>query len=329
MTIRHAERWVPASAGMTDKNIPVRATPLLSFTLFPQLTRFGKLEWRGGLVLASGDARFGGLSGIALSRDGSAMLAVSDRGFWFRAGLVYNDGRLADVANPAMAPILDAAGKPNKGKVRSDAEALAAWEPGNIAGKMIVGFESRARAGLFDLGANGFKARFRDLKLPAEIAKGPSNQELEAIGRFAAGPLKDSLIAIAEGTRDENGDIRAWIWGGKRRFSFAIKQYEDYAITDVAILPGGDVLTVERSFGASLLPGMALRRFPSADIVPGGAMSPVLLFASRAPMHAIDNMEGIAVFENAQGETIVTLISDDNFRPARQRTLLLQFALVQ
>jgi hypothetical protein len=38
-------------------------------------------------------------------------------------------------------------------------------------------------------------------------------------------------------------------------------------------------------------------------------------------------MEGIALHRNASGETILTLISDDNFLPF-QRTLLLQFALV-
>ena len=40
----------------------------------------------------------------------------------------------------------------------------------------------------------------------------------------------------------------------------------------------------------------------------------------------IDNMEGIAAHRSASGETILTLISDDNFS-ALQRTLLMQFAL--
>jgi len=39
-------------------------------------------------------------------------------------------------------------------------------------------------------------------------------------------------------------------------------------------------------------------------------------------------MEGIAVHRNAQGETIVTLVSDDNFSFI-QRNLLLQFKLVE
>jgi hypothetical protein len=37
-------------------------------------------------------------------------------------------------------------------------------------------------------------------------------------------------------------------------------------------------------------------------------------------------MEGIAAHRSASGETILTLISDDNFS-ALQRTLLMQFAL--
>jgi hypothetical protein len=40
----------------------------------------------------------------------------------------------------------------------------------------------------------------------------------------------------------------------------------------------------------------------------------------------IDNMEGLAVHRDAQGRTILTLISDDNYS-ILQRTLLLEFAL--
>ncbi|CAN5398348.1 esterase-like activity of phytase family protein [soil metagenome] len=317
-----------AEACAEDAALTVRASPLDSFTPFPQLIRFGKLEWRGGLILSSDDPRFGGLSSIALSRDGSELLAVSDVGSWFKAHFVYAGTRITGLDAAEMAPILNAAGNPDTGKVLNDAEALAAWEPGMIGGKMIVGFERRVRAGLFEFKPNGFNARFQDLKLPAEVARGPSNEELESIGRFASGPFAGSLIAISERNLDNNGDIRAWIWGGKRRLAFGIKQYEDYAITDLAILPNGDLLTVERSFGASRLPGMAIRRFSAADIVAGGAIAPILLFAGRAPLHAVDNMEGIALFQNAQGETIVTLLSDDNFNKTIQRTLILQFALL-
>jgi hypothetical protein len=38
-------------------------------------------------------------------------------------------------------------------------------------------------------------------------------------------------------------------------------------------------------------------------------------------------MEGLALHQGAGGETILTLISDDNFNRLLQRTVLLQFAL--
>lgn len=318
---------VAGPAGAQEEALSVRTQPVKSFTMFSQLVTFGGLEWRGGIELASDDERFGGLSSLELSEDGSGLLGVSDRGFWFKADLTYTDGHLSGLENAVMAPLLGPDGKPFKGKVRNDAEALAGWVPMRIDGKVIVGFESRARAGLYDLGKDGFKARFKDLKLPKDVAKGPPNKELEAIGRFASGPLAGSILAISELNKDENGDIRAWVWGGARKaFSFSIKQFEDYAITDLAILPDGDVLTVERSFSGTNLPGMAVRRIRAADIVADGAVAPSLVFAGRMPFYRIDNMEGIAV-SKLNGETRVTVVSDNNYRPEFQRTLLLQFAL--
>ena len=43
--------------------------------------------------------------------------------------------------------------------------------------------------------------------------------------------------------------------------------------------------------------------------------------------YQIDNMEGLAVTRNAAGETLLTIVSDDNFNPL-QRTVLLRFALL-
>jgi hypothetical protein len=41
----------------------------------------------------------------------------------------------------------------------------------------------------------------------------------------------------------------------------------------------------------------------------------------------IDNMEGISIHRTTGGETIITIVSDDNFS-VLQRNLLLQFAIV-
>ena len=317
-----------AAASHAEDTPPFTVTtiPLKSFDLLGVQTKFGPLEWRGGLELKSNDKRFGGLSSLALSADGEKLLAVSDIGNWFRANLVYKNGRLAGLTDPEIAPLLDKSGKPFNGKSWNDAEALAAWQPGNIDGKVIVGFETRTRAGVYDLGKRGLKARMEPLPIPRDIPKARINSELEAIGRFASGPFKGRFIAVSEQNFDADGNIRAWIFGGKNPFAFSIQRNADYVITDLAILDGS-IVTVERSFGTTVLPGAAIRQFPIDAIAPGATVAPRVLFEGRAPFYTIDNMEGIAVSKSADGETRLTLISDDNFRRDVQRTLLLQFAL--
>lgn len=304
----------------------VTAAPIESFDLLGVQTKFGLLEWRGGLELRSSDKRFGALSSLALSADGEKLLAVSDTGNWFRANLIYKNGRLSGLTEPELAPLLDKSGRPFKGKSWNDAEALSAWQPGRIDGKVIVGFETRTRAGVYDLGKSGLKARMEPLAIPRDIPKARINSELEAIGRFGSGALKGRFIAVSEQNFDASGNIRAWIFGGKQPFAFSIERNADYVITDIAILDAS-IVTVERSYGTSVLPGAAIRQFPIAAITSGGTVSPRVLFEGRAPFYTIDNMEGIAVSKSEDGETRITLVSDDNLRRDVQRTLLLQFAL--
>ena len=93
---------------------------------------------------------------------------------------------------------------------------------------------------------------------------------------------------------------------------------------DLAV-DGDNVLTLERRFSAGALPGMAVRRFAIASIEGGKPVTAELLLEATAPLYVIDNMEAIALCER-QGETRVTLMSDDNFNASIQSTILLQFA---
>jgi hypothetical protein len=82
---------------------------------------------------------------------------------------------------------------------------------------------------------------------------------------------------------------------------------------------------LERKF--SYLSGVAIRirRIPLAGVQPGALVDgPAMLEADMG--YQIDNMEGLAVHRTAAGETVLTLVSDDNFSPI-QRTVLLQFTL--
>ena len=83
---------------------------------------FGALEFRAGFILAGGDPRFGGLSGLWVSADGRRLIAASDRGTLWPADLEHAaDGTLLGFAGwqaiePGAAP-----GDPPE----RDAEALA------------------------------------------------------------------------------------------------------------------------------------------------------------------------------------------------------------
>ena len=62
-------------------------------------------------------------------------------------------------------------------------------------------------------------------------------------------------------------------------------------------------------------------------VAPGAVVDGPSLFETDLG-NEIDNMEGIDSFVTAEGETVLTLVSDDNFSMI-QRTLLLQFTLVE
>ncbi|NJO22593.1 MAG: hypothetical protein HC868_06160 [Sphingomonadales bacterium] len=71
---------------------------------------------------------------------------------------------------------------------------------------------------------------------------------------------------------------------------------------------------------------MRLRQLPASQIALGVTIEgETLIEADMA--YEIDNMEGVAVHTGPRGEAVVTMVSDDNFNPMLQRTLLLQFTL--
>ena len=113
-------------------------------------------------------------------------------------------------------------------------------------------------------------------------------------------------------------------WDGKWE-PFEYKRTEPFDPTDAKRLPNGDVLVLERRF--SMIGGLGARvcEIDGAAIRPGARLD-CRTIAEMQPPESIDNMEGLAVRRNEKGETIVYLISDDNFSRI-QRTVLLVFRL--
>ncbi|MGI9481011.1 MAG: esterase-like activity of phytase family protein [Hyphomicrobiales bacterium] len=305
-----------------DINVTVRPVPFSN--LDESRTKFGELEYLGGLVLRSKKRVFGGFSGILVNADGSRFIATSDRAWWFRAHLVHQNGRLTGIAAPTMGPLLNSKGKPFKRKRNQDAESIA-FNGDRPEDGILVGFEREPRIELYQ---NGITGKSETIKVPKGLIKGPDNKELEAVGRFTSGTNAGKLIAISERNLDKNGNVIGYLWKKSRKKAerFSIRRRQKYSITDVTILEGGDIVLLERRLGALKLPSVAMRLVAAKDLAGGGALDGRILMEASAPGHSVDNMEGLSAHRDAAGRLIFTLISDDNFNRGVQRTLLMQFS---
>ncbi len=304
--------------------IEITAQPVAAFdTRDPARRRFGLLEFRGGLVLSSPAREFGGISAIRVAPDGQQFIAASDRGRWLRGRIVYDGARPSAIADAQMAPMLGADGKPLAERRWYDTESIA--QDGDT---LYVGIERVHRIVRFNYGRDGLLARGRPLELPPAIRKLPSNRSIEALVFVPRDlPLGGTLIAISERGLDDAGNILAFLIGGARPGTFTIKRSDDFDVSDAALLPDGDLLVLERKFSFAAGVAIRIRRIGLADIGPATIVDGRVVFLADLNYN-LDNMEGLSVHRSPAGETVLTLISDDNFSPL-QRTLLLQFTLME
>jgi len=289
-------------------------------------TRFGKLEWRGGIEIVGLNKNFGGLSGIAIAADGSRFIAVSDEGMWVSGDIEYEEGRLTNVANVKIAPLLDRRGRAFVGKNATDAESVATYDAKGLDGDLLVAFERNQRIGRYNFGEKGVGAREKIITLPVEAKRMRGNKEFESVGRYPRGSrLEKTIIVISERFLDDAGNIIGWLIGGPTPGRFTVKRIDDFDITDLTITPDNELIILERYFSVFSGVKMRLRKIKSAGIKPGAVLDGEVLLKTDQK-YTIDNMEGLASHRTADGEVRLTLISDDNFN-AFQRTLLMQFAL--
>ncbi|MCB8818959.1 esterase-like activity of phytase family protein [Microvirga rosea] len=312
-----------AAANVLPIDLTARPIDHLSVTEQGQ-SRFGDLLFRGGLDLRSSESRFGGFSSLWRSANGQRLVSVADNAQWLTARVETADGRLSGLSDAKLAPLLAWSGKPLGETRYYDTESLTIAN-----GVAYVGVERKHAIMRFDWGADGVAAKASPVKLPEDIREHikdlPNNQGLEAIGVAPPrSPLAGALVAIAERARKHDKPTRGFIVTGSRVGEFSVRRSDDYDISDLAFLPSGEMLLLERQF--SLFRGFRVRlRRVAADVLrPDAEIDGAVIFESEAS-HEIDNMEGLAVHQDA-GDTVLSLISDNNFSPL-QRTLLLEFSL--
>lgn len=314
----------PARGGDPPTPIVVRSQPVAGFDhRDPTRRQFGLLEFRGGLVLTSPFKEFGGFSSLRIEPDGSHFLSASDRSWWLRGRITYEGGHPTGIADAEMAPMLGPDGRTLASRRWYDTESMA-----QDGGSLYVGIERVNRIVRFNYGRDGLAARAESIAVPAGVRTLPHNKGVEALVFVPRGrPLGGTLMAISERGLDRHGNLLAFLIGGPQPGAFAIKRSDNFDISDAALVPGGDLLILERKFSWSSGLYIRIRSLSLAGIAPGAVADGRVLFEADLGQE-IDNMEGLSVHRSASGEIVLTMISDDNFS-ALQRTLLLQFALAE
>ncbi len=282
----------------------------------PARTRVGRLDFLGGIALSSADGRFGGWSDLWIDPAGERLVAISDRGSFLDARL-RSDARGAPlfIDEARIGSLIDTRGRKLAGR-QADAEALARMPDGGF----IVAFERHHRLARYPAAEPPFSHPARLLVAPSELARAPANGGIEALvaldnGRLLA--LSENLVA---------GDARVgWLGepGEWRRLDYVAGQ--GFKPTGASLLPGGDMIVVERHFTPFTGLAVRLARVPRAAIRPGARIAGDDL-ARLAPPLSLDNFEGVTARRAADGRTLIYLVSDDNFSPFL-RTLLFVFAL--
>jgi hypothetical protein len=317
----------PNTLGLKPQAIAISARALEGFDKeHSAKRRFGRLEWRGGLVLSSSSANFGGWSGLRVSPSGDRLVAVSDAGTWLTASIEYQNGRPTGLKSARIGPLL-ATSKGALLRPRDrDAEGIAIVEGTLEKGTALIAFEQHDRIGRFAIDGSGVAAPVGYLTIPPEMKRLRSNDGFEAITVLRGGPLKGALVGFAERLLPGEVHHSGWIWQKDAPKRAWLTDIDGFDLTDAASLPDGSLLFLERRFRWSEGVKMRIRRVPAGEVKPGTIMKGEVLIEANLNFE-IDNMEGIGVHTSTSGETILTLISDDNFNPLLQRTILLQFAL--
>jgi hypothetical protein len=285
--------------------------------------RFGSLEYRSGLILTSRFRGFGGLSGLRLDAKGERFIAISDKGSWFTGRIVYNGREMTGLDDVEASPMLGPDGEPITARGWFDSESIA------LDGSMVyVGLERVNQLLRFDFAKGFTRASGEVVPLPPAARKLPFNKGLEALVMVPKGfALAGTLLAISERGLDAQGNILAFLVGGKTPGQFTVRRTDNFDVSDAVLLRSGDLLLLERKFSLLGGIGIRIRRIALASVAPGAVIDGPSIFNADLG-NEIDNMEGIDAHVTQDGETVLTLVSDDNFSMI-QRNLLLQFTLVE
>ncbi len=271
--------------------------------------------------MTANPASFGGWSNLHVAADGRTLTSISDEGAWLTATIDYDArGDLVGLTGARIGQLRGPDGKPIESKADADAEAMARLPDGS----WLVAFERHHRLWRYPT-LQGVPTA---LEGPADIGRQPTNGGIEAMATLGDG----RIVMISEEYRHRPDAVVGWVGspGPAGRYQWRAFDYPtipDFRPTAIARLPDGSFVTVERAFDLARGVRCRIVRFAAADLEPGNVVRPEELARLASP-YAVDNLEGLAAGQGRNGETLLWLISDDNFNRV-QRNILMMFEIAE
>lgn len=254
---------------------------------------------------------FGGWSGIEVSPDGSGMTAITDRGRLIRARIERDKGRITDITPLRWWRLKSSSGKYLSRGIH-DSEGLAI---GNDAA-IHVSFEGVARV-----------ARYRTPSASASVLWHhktfktlPINSALEALAIDENNRLYTIPEQLGDGAAirvfvmDNGTGDSAW------HLAFTLPGDDDFLPVGADFGPNGQFYLLERGWNVFGF-RTRVRRWSNVSVQPRNEQ---LLVLTQIGTH--DNLEGLAVWQDKQGQTRLTMIADDNFL-SLQKTEIVEYAI--
>jgi hypothetical protein len=313
---------VSTSGPMAGGPATIHASKISAFRFGSTLTKFGDLEFLGGLQMTSGNELFGAASAIRFRPDHRHFVSVLDTGHWWTGAIERDaDGNLQGISDAVITPMIDRFGKTHEGKGAMDAEGVALRDD-----TVLVSYEQNHRVDVYP--DPGFQTSPPTGSIPIVMNRNAlrGNQSLEALMIGPPGsPLAGDAVLVTERSLDRDGNMLAAILEGPLQGRFTVRHSDGYDVSDGVFLPDGDLVLLERRFDFSHGIGMRLRRIAGGDIRPGAVVDGKVIFEAGAD-YQIDNMEGIDAFRAEDGSIHLIMVSDDN-HSILQRNLMLEFRL--
>lgn len=264
-----------------------------------------RLEFVGRFRWRLDDPAFGGWSAIEVREDGVGFFALSDRSLLVEGRFLRDGaGRIAAIESGPIRPLTLKSGR----LAGLDSEGLTLAPDG----RLFISEEGTHRI-------LGSRNPGRDLTslppLPGARDFLP-NRSLEAL---AFGP-DGALYTLPELSRSRRGTPIYRLRRGRWEIPYTIAHDPDWAAVGADFGPSGTFYLLERGFSPFAGFRSRLRAFRFA---PEGATElPPLL---ETPFRRYGNLEGLSVWQDAEGRERFTMISDDNFLPFGLHTDIVEY----